>query len=550
MKKTFLVIITLFMSFSAFSQLSTEENPYTYKLEGFNYQNITTLKVDAPDLQQVIEEDLENDKQNKMMRFGVIVPVYKDFFELADKKQTADGTVWTLSVESQDAEALIFYSDNFKLPRSGKFFVYNPERTKILGAFTQRNNNEFNTFATEYIEGEKIILEYYQPNSENEQPQIELTEIGYAYRGITKLSDEYRSSGDCNVNVNCSEGDNYRDQQRGVCRIQIRMSTYYIGWCTGTLINNTNYDLKPYLLTAAHCIEDVASTSYYSQFVFYFKYENSGCAVTSSEPSRSKSLTGTSVKAYDNTYGSNGSDFALLLLSDDPPMSYTPYWCGWDKRNRSVSQGVGIHHPSGDVKKISTFTTSLQNSSYGSSSATHWYVDWAETENGWGIMEGGSSGSALFNTDGRIIGSLTGGASGCDVSASYKYDVYGKMSWHWSSNGNTNSRKLDHWLDPSESGVNYIDGMDYNSSLTSMNQTENLVKLYPNPTKDEVNITLNQMMGETQIDIFDQAGRKIETHTTTNPSLTLSLKHLNEGVYTLKITNNNSTQTQQIILTK
>ena len=124
------------------------------------------------------------------------------------------------------------------------------------------------------------------------------------------------------------------------------------------------------------------------------------------------------------------------------------------------------------------------------------------------------------------------------------------MSWHWSSNGNTNSRKLDHWLDPSESGVNYIDGMDYNSSLTSMNQTENLVKLYPNPTKDEVNITLNQMMGETQIDIFDQAGRKIETYTTTNPSLTLSLKHLNEGVYTLKITNNNSTQTQQIILTK
>ena len=67
MKKTFIVIISLFMSFSAFSQLSTEENPYTYKLEGFNYQNITTLKVDAPDLQQVIKEDLENDKQNKMI---------------------------------------------------------------------------------------------------------------------------------------------------------------------------------------------------------------------------------------------------------------------------------------------------------------------------------------------------------------------------------------------------------------------------------------------------------------------------------------------------
>ena len=548
MKKTFLAIIALIMSFSAFSQISTNENPYSYKIEGFNYQNITKVKIDKPDLEQVLEEDIENDKQNKMMRFGVILPVYKDFFELADKTQTSEGTMWTLSVESEEAEALIFYSDNFKLPRTGKFFVYNPERTKVLGAFTHRNNNEFNTFATEYIEGEKIILEYYQPNTELEQAQIELTEIGYAYRGITKLSSEYRSSGDCNVNVNCSEGDDYRQQQRGVCRIQIRMSSQYIGWCTGTLVNNTNYDLKPYLLSAAHCIEDVASTSYYSQFVFYFKYENSGCSVTASEPSRSRSVTGTSVKAYDNTYGSNGSDFALMLLSDDIPQSYSPYWCGWDKRNTAVNNGVGIHHPSGDVKKISTFNTRLQNSSYGSSSATHWYVEWAETENGWGIMEGGSSGSALFNPEGRIVGTLTGGASGCDVPASYKYDVYGKMSWHWSSNGNTNSRKLDHWLDPNETGVSYIDGMDYTSALTNPNAQNISLQLYPNPTKDEINITLDQSIKIKQIDIFDQAGRKVETHTLSSSTHTLSLNHLQKGVYTLKITTDNSILTEQIVL--
>lgn len=548
MKKTIFVITALIMSFSAFSQISTEENPYSFKVEGFNYQEITTLQVEKPDLQQVLEEDIENDKQNKMMRFGVIMPIYKDFFELADKTQTAEGIVWTLSVESKDAEALIFYSDNFQLPRTGKFFVYNPERTKVLGAFTHRNNNEIHTFATEYIEGDKIILEYYQPNTELEQAQIELTEIGYAYRGITKLSSEYRSSGDCNVNVNCSEGDNYRQQQRGVCRIQVRMSSQYIGWCTGTLVNNTNYDLKPYLLTAAHCIEDVVSSSYYSQFVFYFRYENSGCSVTASEPSRSRSVTGTSVKAYDNTYGSNGSDFALMLLSDDIPQSYSPYWCGWDKRNTAVNNGVGIHHPSGDVKKISTFNTRLQNSSYGSDNATHWYVEWAETENGWGIMEGGSSGSALFNTDGRIIGTLTGGASGCDVPASYKYDVYGKMSWHWSSNGNTNSRKLDHWLDPNETGVNYIDGMDYTSALTNPNAQNISLQLYPNPTKDKINITLDQTTIINQIDIFDQAGRKVETHTLSNSTHTLSLKHLQKGVYTLKITTDKTTFTQQIIL--
>ena len=86
----------------------------------------------------------ENDSQQKMMRFGVIIPIYKDFFELSDKTETSEGTVWTLSIESEDAEALIFYSDNFKMPRTGKFYMYNEDKTKILGAFTYRNNSEFN----------------------------------------------------------------------------------------------------------------------------------------------------------------------------------------------------------------------------------------------------------------------------------------------------------------------------------------------------------------------------------------------------------------------
>lgn len=547
MKKTLIAILALILSIGAYAQISTEENPYSFKIDGFNHQAIKTLEVEKPDLTQVIAEDEENDSQQKMMRFGVILPIYKNFFDIAEKTQTTEGTIWTLSVESKDAQALIFYSDNFNLPRSGKLFLYNPEKTKILGAFTHRNNNESNTFATEYIEGDKIIIEYFQASNETQQPQIELTEIGYAYRGITKLSDEYRSSGNCNVNVNCSEGDEFRDQQRGVCRIQVRMSSYYIGWCTGTLVNNTNYDFKPYVLSAAHCIEDVASNSYYSQFVFYFKYENSGCAVTNAEPSRSKSLTGTSVKAYDNTYASNGSDFALFLLNDDVPQSYAPYWCGWDKRNTAVNNGVGIHHPSGDVKKISTFVTRIQSSTYGSNDATHWYVDWAETENGWGIMEGGSSGSALFNPNGRIIGTLTGGASGCDVPASYKYDLYGKMSYHWESNGNANARKLKPWLDPTDSGVNYIDGMDYNTSSLQQLSNQTIANIYPNPTKDQITITLNQASNQAKVEIYDQTGRNIHTQTITNTQ-TISLNHLPKGIYNVKITNEKSIQTQQIIL--
>lgn len=547
MRKIVTIILSLIIGINAQSQISTNENPYSFKNETFNHQTIKTLKLEQPDLSEVIAEDIENDKETKMMRFGVIIPIYKDFFQEAQKTQVSEGEIWTLSIEVPEAQALVFYSDDFQLPRTGKLFLYNEDKTKVLGAFTHRNNCSDNTFATEYLEGDKITIEYFQPYNETQQPQIELTEIGYAYRGITKLTDEYRSSGDCNVNVNCSEGDNFRNEQRGVCRIQVRMSSYYMGWCTGTLVNNTNYDYSPYILTAAHCVEDVESNSYYSQFVFYFKYENSGCSTTGAEPSRSKSITGGTLKALDNSYANNGSDFALFLLNDDIPQSYDPFWCGWDKRNRTVSNGVGIHHPSGDVKKISTFETQIQGASYGADVATHWMVDWAETENGWGIMEGGSSGSALFNSDGLIIGTLTGGASSCDVPTEYKYDLYGKLSYSWQSNGNSNSRKLKPWLDPAETNANIVYGMDYNSSLSDLNAEDETIKVYPNPTKDQITISITKPTTDLTIEIYDQTGRKLHNQTIDN-NQTISLSHLTKGVYTLKIITDNNTCSQQIIL--
>ena len=122
------------------------------------------------------------------------------------------------------------------------------------------------------------------------------------------------------------------------------------------------------------------------------------------------------------------------------------------------------------------------------------------------------------------------------------------MSWHWSSNGNTNSRKLDHWLDPNETGVNFVDGMDYTSALTNPNAQNISLQLYPNPTNDVINITLDQTTIINQIDIFDQAGRKVETYSNASPIYTLSLKHLQKGVYTIKVITDETTFTQQIIL--
>ena len=47
------------------------------------------------------------------------------------------------------------------------------------------------------------------------------------------------------------------------------------------------------------------------------------------------------------------SDFGLVELNSVPPISYDVFYAGWRNTGAVSSTAVCIHHPSGDVKKIS-----------------------------------------------------------------------------------------------------------------------------------------------------------------------------------------------------
>ena len=96
--------------------------------------------------------------------------------------------------------------------------------------------------------------------------------------------------------------------------------------------------------------------------------------------------------------------------------------------------------------------TNTVSSSWGSTPNTHWRLIWTANANGHGVTEGGSSGSPIFNnSSGRIVGTLTGGGSYCN--ATNQPDFYGKVSYHWISNGTTNNRRLKPFLDPANTGA-------------------------------------------------------------------------------------------------
>ena len=67
--------------------------------------------------------------------------------------------------------------------------------------------------------------------------------------------------------------------------------------------------------------------------------------------------------------------------------------------------------------------------------------------------EGGSSGSPLFDPDGRIIGQLYGGSSECTgLSDNGAADIYGRVDKSWNGAG-TSSTRLSDWLDSAGTGA-------------------------------------------------------------------------------------------------
>ncbi len=374
--------------------------------------------------------------------------------------------VWRVTIVSQNAMGIVPLFEKLYLPKGAMLHVYMPNHKEVLGAFTHENTPEPRAFCPGLLHGDNCVIEYYEPAGELRKGVIEMVEVGHAYRMVYPLAEAERSlsSGSCEVNVACSETNNFLDQKRSVARIMV-VATGGQGYCSGTLINNVRQDCTPYFLTAQHCSEGTTANQY-AQWVFYFNYEATSCNGTAG--AANKTVTGcTKISESNDNGGDTGSDFLLLQLTTAPNTSYNVFYTGWNSANTPSSSGVSIHHPDGDIKKISTYTTPITSTSWGSVANTHWNVEWAATANGHGVTEEGSSGGALFNSTGQVIGTLTGGGSFCN--ATNQPDQFGKFSFSWINNGTTNNRRLKPWLDPDNTGTLAMAGTNSPCGSTIMN---------------------------------------------------------------------------------
>jgi len=321
------------------------------------------------------------------------------------------------------------------------------------------------------------------------------------------------------MNVECSDGDPYQN----IIRSAVMLVSGSNGFCSGAMINNTSNDETPYVLTANHCYSGGVAS-----WIFRFNWQSANCNNPNSSPSF-VSLSGAVLRARDSE-----SDFCLVEITGGldggkVPSSYQTYLAGWNNENVAATSAIGVHHPSGDIKKIS-FDDNTLVSGNGMSSPindTQWEVQWDRNT----TTEGGSSGSPLFDQNDRIIGQLWGGGASCWNLDSPDY--YGKLSYSWDPPASANDKELKHWLDPSNSGATVLDGLDPLASVTEMEEIE--FNVYPNPNSGTFNVEFESEFIST-ISIVDVYGKDVSFNSEFNGSTTtIKLNSFATGIYFVKI---------------
>lgn len=473
------ILIIIATPLDMYSQLNTGGEPNSFKKQ--LAKQIPVKVMPSIEISKLKKEDESDAKDGLPYRFGYGFEVEFNLKNSGSWIELDNGDrIWRLTIECPDARSINLTYDHFWLPKGAVLYIYSPDKSQVLGGFTMQNNKgqkkDKRGFATSLIKDEQIILEYYEPVNVAGEGVISINKVVHGYRTLNQ-DKNFGDSGDCHVNINCAEGANWQEEKRAVAIMVIDG----VRVCTGALINNTCGNFDPLFLTADHCIQPYDYDATYNEngddLMFLWDYESTGCNNPSVEPSF---LTTTAA-----TIIANGrirfayADFALLRLDEDPANlgnGFVPYYVGWDRTGILSSGGVGIHHPSSDIKKIATHSmipTEQCGFPFGTFDTRWLEVYWDATPNGHSITEPGSSGSPLFDNNHRVLGQLYGN-SGCSITSDNCANpvedeaVYGAISWSWDSDGATDSRRrLRDWLDPCNTTVTILDGIAFNDNCVA-----------------------------------------------------------------------------------
>ena len=362
-----------------------------------------------------------------------------------------DTLIWRTRVTSPGARSLSLMLPRFAGAPDARLYLRAAGSDMTQGPYGIDDVDREGRLWTALVFDDTAIVEVLVPAAQRDALVLEIAGAYHGWSDLRGTKNIGGTSGSCNVDVACPQGDDWRDQIRSVVGLSYTSGNFR-SFCTGNLVNNTSSDGTPLVLTAHHCgIREGNAGS----IIAYWNYQAATCG--GDAPSFTQSQNGAGFLATHER-----SDHTLVQLADQPDAAFNVHFAGWDAREDiAVNSGVSIHHPDADTKKISVFTTPLvkeretitRNNGL-PQTVDAWRVRWSQ-----GTTEGGSSGSGIWDdTTGRLIGVLFGGRASCGQNQDLE-DYYGRLDVGWEGGG-TIDTQMRACMDKAQLGVRTLDGAD------------------------------------------------------------------------------------------
>lgn len=618
MKKVYLsLVLAACVVGAASAQQSAGGFPLSSEIVKVQDQKVAQIEFSRPDYEGIMKKNAEDERKGVAKPYMVATLLPSDI-SLANSGTWTylnDGRkIWRLTISVPDAKGVGLYYDQFTLPKGVQLFVSNENGAQTLGAYTAANNdNRFGKFANVPVAGSVANLEMDIPaDVAIENIVFHLNQVAAYYRGVDidftiahptpakptgVVADP---SAPCHVDANCPlpsfAPHDFEMQKNASVKITIRsQSGNTLGFCSGTLINNTANSAggtcTPLLLTASHCDEENSfDDSHFSQWIFWFNYRYDSCGGNNvADPSGlNTTMIGADFKArsyFPSMPSPAGSgtfklvgDFLLLQLQSRPPANLGTYLLGWN-RNLDLALNtdkynffIGYHYPKGAPEKRSIGYTIQSNGTFNQNqvTATHWYIPFTD-----GGSEPGSSGSGLFDVDGRIVGDLSGGNNaGCNNNPIYyEYGtegLYSKISYNWENDydqinhprpaGQESQSRLKDWLDPNNTGAYTTDAVKPDCTpTTGINdlgqEMGNNIEIYPTPSTTGIIHAKTKFTKPTnlKIAVYNAVGQLVKQFTITGAydgDYSFDCSQLANGLYVMKFVSQNATTAKKVLIAR
>lgn len=314
-----------------------------------------------------------------------------------------DAMRWGTAIRVADAWRLRLRLGALSLPPGARMWVYG-EDGETVGPFGAELIAPDGALWTPSVGGPEIRLELevpVGPSGAGEAPTLRVESIAELFpldeRGIPVHAGARLEDTSCLIDAACADSGDFAaidTVTHAVAHLQfVDGGSTYI--CTGSLVNDKVQDTwVPYLLTANHCFATQSAASSLEAFFDYFASSCGGAAPSLGSRPRSSGATLLQTSAT--------NDFSFVRLNNLPSGRS---FLGWTTSEPGGGQTLyRISHPLGLKGHFSTSTKIASPSDTCGLTAANYHH--SNLQNG--SIAGGSSGAAVTNANGQILGQLFG----------------------------------------------------------------------------------------------------------------------------------------------